>query len=761
MAAHDADRYQFGGVAGGVGASPLRHDAHGKVTGEATFPADRVPGDALHMLVVFTNRPHARLLSLDTTAAEAASGVVAIVTADDVPLNEYGLTMFDQPVLIGAENSTNSTVDCTISRWEADHLALVIAETAEQATAAAAMIEAVWEDLPVVDNIDDALTDDVLVHADVGDSNLYHTLKVRKGDPEKAFAEADVIIEGTYEVPHQEHAFLQTEAGTAWVDGEGVITVETSGQWTWEDQQQIAHALALPDDQVRVIYAAIGGAFGGKEDMSLQIVLALAAKKLHDLDVKRPVHAIWNREQSIVGHHKRHRARITHRLGARSDGKIVAVEATVWLDAGAYNYTSTKVLGNAHLSVAGAYEVPNAKIDSHTVYTHSVPGGAFRGFGGPQGAFAAETQMNKLAAALNIDPVEIRRINTLRDGVDGITQEPLPIGVTLPEVLEACAEATEVPIDHKPFRPIASLPPSASIKRGRGFAMGFKNVGFSFGFPERCEAEIRLFPAPEIDTAEDNPYSAELYHGGADVGQGAHLAFRQMAAEATGIPLERVVGHFSDTSTTGDSGSASASRLTWMAGNSILAAAADAEKAWRDGDRPAVGKVRFTPPATEQLDEETGKGQPNFTYGYMAQSIDVTVDVETGHIRVDRVVSAHDVGRAINPELLKGQIEGAIVQAHGYALSERLVIQDGRIVNPRFSSYLIPGIGDVPLEVVPVILELADPLGPWGARGVAEMPYITYAPALIAAVAEATGVWFDEFPLTPSRVLAGLAAAQH
>jgi len=247
-----------------------------------------------------------------------------------------------------------------------------------------------------------------------------------------------------------------------------------------------------------------------------------------------------------------------------------------------------------------------------------------------------------------------------------------------------------------------------------------------------------------------------LFHAGAEVGQGAHQAFLQMAAEATGVDLDDVTGHFSDTATTGDSGSASASRLTFMAGNSIVAAAELAAKAWAEGERPAVGFARYVPPETDMLDPETGAGQPNFSYGYMAQAVELTVDIETGHIRVDKVISTHDVGRTISPELLRAQVEGAVVQAHGYALSENLQVVDGMIRNPRFSSYLIPGIGDVPTEVDSVILELADPLGPFGARGVAEMPYITYAPAVVAALHDATGVWFNEFPLTPSRVLAGL-----
>ena len=229
-----------------------------------------------------------------------------------------------------------------------------------------------------------------------------------------------------------------------------------------------------------------------------------------------------------------------------------------------------------------------------------------------------------------------------------------------------------------------------------------------------------------------------------------------MAAEACGVDEGMVEGHFSDTARSGDSGSASASRLTWMSGNSIRGAAEEADKAWREGERPAVGRFRFVPPPTEALDPETGVCVPNFSYGYVAQVVEVSVDVETGHVFVDRVVSTHDVGRAINPALVLGQIEGGVVQAHGYALSEDLRSEAGRILNPRLSTYLIPGIGDIPARVDGVVLELADPLGPWGARGMAEMPMMTYAPAVVAAVHDATGVWFDGFPLTPSRVLAGL-----
>ena len=752
--------------AGGLGQSPPRADGPAKVSGLAGYPADRIPADALWAFAVFTDQPHARLRRLDVSAAERCPGVVAVFGSADVPCNEYGLTKFDQPVFVGLDHSGRSAVPCDVSRWEADHLALIVAESLDEARAAAAAIDVEWEALPVVTDLDTALAPDApLVHPYDGiGSNLYESMRTRKGDLDAGFAAAAAVVETTYEVPYQEHAYLQPEAGTSWVDAEGIVNVEIAGQWVHEDREQIAHALDLPEERIRVRYPAIGGAFGGREDTSMQIILALAALRLSESGFDRPVAMQWSREESIVGHHKRHRGRIWARWGADRDGRITAAAAEAWLDAGAYNYTSNKVMGNLHLGLGGPYELPNAAIDTHVVYTNATPGGAFRGFGAPQAAFAVECQVNKLAEALGMDPIDIRRVNTLREGSPSIAHTPMPAGVTMPEVIEACAQAAARPVDPTdngteapaPFSPFVSLPGRrSSLRRGRGFACAFKNVGFSFGFPERCEATIVLHGEP----GDEAPASVELSHAGADVGQGAHTAFLQMAAEATGVDPSRVVGRFSDTGTSGDSGSASASRLTWMAGNSILGAAEEAEKAWREGARPAIGHFRFTPPPTTELDPETGEGTPNFSYGYVAQHVELTVDIDTGHIRIDRVISANDVGRAINPRFVVGQIEGAVAQAHGHVLSEHLRSRDGRLLNPRFSTYLIPGIGDIPVATESVVLELADPLGPFGARGMAEMGVIPYAPAVAAALADATGVWMDDFPLTPERVWAALAGA--
>ncbi len=734
-----------------------RVDAYSKVTGAALYPGDITPANLLHGRVLFSGQPHARMLSMDTSAAEAVPGVVAVLTAKDVPNNEYGLGVPDQPVFVGL-GSNKPYGD--VSLWEGDHVALVVAETEAIAAQAAALIRVEWEQRPLVTDVHQAMKDEIILQPWCGTNILKH-YRIRKGDMAAGWAAADVVIEGDYYLPYQEHAYLQPEAGVGYIDQQGRVTVEVAGQWTHKDQEQVAHALNLPADQVRIIYPAIGGAFGGREDMSLQIVLGLAALRLKERGIHRPVRVIWSREESIVGHHKRHPAWVKTRWGATKAGKLTAVEAELILDSGAYVYTSPKVLGNANLMVTGPYEIPNAHVDSYAVTTNNIPGGAFRGFGGPQGAFAAECQMNKLAEALGIDPVELRLKNVLREGSLLTTQTPIPPGVSMAEVIEACAAeagwgtgdrpqttaADSSSIVRRPSSSFQTLPPDERrVRHGRGFACSFKNVGFSFGAPEKCDAIIELHGGREIERVV-------LRHAGAEVGQGAHTAFKQMAAAAVGVPVEMVELVLSDTATSGNSGSVSASRMTFMAGNSIRKAAEEALAKWTDEDRPAVAHVTYTPPPTQPYDPETGYSMPNFTYGYVAEIVDLKVDVDTGYIHVERVVCADDVGKVINRTLVEGQVEGAVVQAFGYALLENLVVRDGRVVNPYLSQYLIPGIKDIPERVDSVLVEVPDPLGPWGARGMAEMPFMPLTPAVVAALHDATGVWFDEIPLLPWKVV--------
>ncbi|HEY7030313.1 MAG TPA: xanthine dehydrogenase family protein molybdopterin-binding subunit [Thermomicrobiales bacterium] len=742
-----------------IGAALPRPDALGKVTGATQYPGDLIRPGMLHLKVVFAGRPHARIRGIDPTAALAQPGVVAVLTAADVPYNAHGLIEDDQPVFCD-----------DVVRFEGDKVALVAAESAAAAAAGAGLVAVDYVELPAVFDPRAAMAAGApLVHAAKGTNVLLHR-PIRKGDVARGFAEADVVLDGEFTTGWQEHAYLQPEAGIAYRDDAGRIVVETAGQWLHEDRKQIAKMLRLPDDRVVVRYAAIGGAFGGREDLSLQHLLALAVWKLG-----RPAALVWNREESIVAHHKRHPMTIRCRWGATRAGRITAVEAEVVADGGAYASTSVEVIKVASLFASGAYDVPNISVDGYAVYTNNVPSGAFRGFGAPQGQFAAEIMVTRLAHALGLDPSEIRRRNLYREGSLEPTQNVLPAGVSIREVFERCVDeaarrqggeaartketgdnissALRPPPSASPSPPrrLAASPPT---RRGLGLACGIKNVGYSFGFPEQATATV------ELSGRFEEERRGRVRVGAADVGQGAHLALRQIAAETLGLPIERVEMVTDDSAEAPNAGSASASRLTLMAGRAVAEAAAKALAEWRDTEQEFVAAThQYRPPATTPLDEVTGAGTPNYCYGYAAQAVEVEVNLLTGQVQVLRIVSVHDVGKAINRQQVEGQIEGCLAQALGYALLEDFQVEQGRVVTRYFNNYLLPTALDMPTEIVPVILELADPNGPYGARGVAEMPLVPFAAAVAAAIHDATGVWVTRQPMTPERVLTALMEA--
>jgi CO/xanthine dehydrogenase Mo-binding subunit len=730
-----------------VGQSLPRIDALGKVTGETLYSGDLVMPGMLHMKILFAGRPHARILSLDTSAAEAHPGVAVVLTAKDVPVNEYGLQINDQPVLCGPGSAKPGT---DIVRFVGDQVAVVVAETEVIAARALKLIKVEYADLPVLTDPEAALQPGAFsIHPEIGASNICVHDKIRKGDVEAGFAQAEVIVEGEYHVPAQEHAYLQPEAGVAYLDDDDLLTVKVAGQWTHADQKQIAHALDLPLDRIRVQYPAIGGAFGGREDMSVQIVLALAALKL-----RRPVKIIWSRKESLIGHGKRHPMVIRAKWGATKDGKLTAAETTFIADGGAYMYTTNKVLGNSTITQTGPYFIPNVKSDVYGVYTNNLPGAAFRGFGAPQAQFMAEMQMDKLAEKLGLDPVEFRLRNALREGDTLDVQTPAPGPVTAVQVIEAAArragwknDTGQWSLDRK--RQAADNAQPAFLVRGLGLAAGFKNVGFSFGYKENCWARVEIHGKAEIERVV-------VYIASAEVGQGNHTILAQMAAEATGAPFEKVEMIVMDTLKMGNAGSASASRLTFMSGNAVKGAAQQARDKWESEERPAIVEYTYLAPETTPFDKETGKCMPNFAYAYVAQAVEVEVDTETGQVRILKVISADDVGKAINPTQVEGQIEGGVVQAQGYVMMENFITKAGYVLTDQLSTYLIPTILDIPGEVESVVVEIPDERGPWGAKGLGELPYLPLAPAIMSAIHAATGVWFDEFPLTPERVLRGL-----
>jgi CO/xanthine dehydrogenase Mo-binding subunit len=691
----------------------------------------------LYMKIIFAGRPHARILSIDSSAALKQPGVVAVFTAADVPVNRRGLIIPDQQVFCAEK-----------VRFVGDQVVAVVAETAEQATRAAGLVNIEYEDLPVLANPLEAMQPGAaLVHEDKP-ANICHQVRLRRGDADAALAKADIVVEREYFTPMQEHAYLEPEAGLGYIDDQGRVTVRTSGQSTHDDLRQIAAALDLPQERVRVIYGAIGGAFGGREDVSVQIALALAAWKL-----QRPIKIIWTRAESIVGHGKRHAIIMRHTWGARRDGTLTAAKVEIISDAGAYNYTSGDVITNFRYAAIGAYNVPNVSLDASAVYTNNVPGCAFRGFGSPQATFAAEMQMEHLAEKLGLDPVTIRLHNCVGEGSILATQTEIPRGVSLPKLIETCAH--EIGADRQNGRwqmPAASKVGEPHQRRGLGLAAGMKNSGFGWGFPEGSGARVVLYGQAEIERAE-------LYTAAADVGQGAHSVLAQIAAEVLGISLDRLEVFTSDTATSGDAGPASASRLTMFAGNAVKQAAEQALQRWYDEERPATGGGRWNAPPTTEPDPETGACFNSISYAYGAQAVEVEVDIETGDVKLIKVIAVHDPGRAVNPQQVSGQLQGGIVQAQGWALTENFVTQDGYVQTDRLSTYLIPTIADAVPDIKLVYLEEPDTVGPFGVRGVGEIGFILLAPAIVSAVHDALGVWFDRLPLTPEHVINGLKSA--
>ena len=419
-----------------IGQSVPRVDAMAKVKGEAVFASDMVMPKQAYMKMLMAHRSHAIVKHVDKSKAEAVPGVLTVLTSQDVPCNEFGYYTYDQPVLCGPSEKLYADR----VRFVGDRVAAVVAETEAIAATARDLIEVEYEDLPAVYDVEEAMQASApILHPDVG-SNVFGHHKLYNGDIEAGFQQADVIVESVLNTPAQEHAFLQTESGLAYMDEEERVAVVTTGQWGVKDCKQIAHALGLAENQVRVIYPMIGGAFGGREDISVQIIVALAVLKLHRMGNPRPVKVVWSREESILGHCKRHPFRIFTRWGATREGKIIAAEVKLLAEGGAYKFTTSIVTSNAVLNALGPYEIPNVKVDAYDVYTNNVPRGAFRGFGGPQAVYCAEQMLNKLAVALGMDPVELRMRNLVREGSLQTTGAPFPPGVTIREVTQACAE---------------------------------------------------------------------------------------------------------------------------------------------------------------------------------------------------------------------------------------------------------------------------------------------------------------------------------
>jgi len=714
-----------------IGQSFIAQDTVEKVTGKALYAGDFSMENTLHLKILFAEHPHALIQSLSIDRALTAPGVIAIYTAEDIPENSYGLLLNDQPVLC-----SEKVLFC------GDQIAAVVAESEAQAVYAASLIDVVYHHLPILTSPQEALSSTAITLHKNYPGNIAHKIHLKKGDIQKAFSEADLVFEQEYLTPMQEHAYLEPEAGMAFLDEQGRVVILTGGQSVFEDQRQISRALGLPADRVRVMYGTVGGAFGGKSDLSLQIVLALAAWKL-----ARPVKAVWSRRESIRGHAKRHAMTIKHRWGVKKDGRVTAAEVEILIDAGAYMYTSSSVLECLHSICVGPYEVPNITLNGSAVYTNNIPGGAFRGYGAPQTAFAAEVHLSRIAEILGIDPITIRSINCLEDHSRLPTGTTLPGQSSLPELIKTCAEASGCIQGENGWK-IPQLY-SEGQKLGYGFSLGIKATGYGYGYPEGSFAKIILHGDSKIERVE-------VLCSAADLGQGARTVLAQLAAQELRLSPEIIQVVLSDTDFSEDSGATNASRITYVVGNAIRQAANKALEMWQDESRPAIGEGRWVAPLTTAPDPKTGSCEDNISYSYAALAALVNIDKETGSVEVEKVFIAQDVGKAINPLRIEGQIEGAIVQGIGWTLYEDFQINAGDILSDSFNTYLIPTAGDIPLSILTILIENADPIGPFGARGVGEIPFVPVAPAVVTGIHDACGVWLDSLPVKPARLLLDL-----
>ena len=726
---------------GRVGDSTPRVDGVPKVTGEFAYSSDLQAAGMLWGHTLRSPHAHARIISIDISEAVGMPGVHAVLTHEDVPGEKrYGLEFPDQPVLAYER-----------VRYFGEPVALVAAEHPEQARRAAARIRVEYEELELVVDPERATEQDPLHpdrptmghgYRDDPRPNIVRSLVIRHGDPE---AEGDVTVSGVYEVGIQDQAFLGPESGLAVPDGEGGVDVYVATQWLHVDRDQVAPCLNLKPEQVRIHLAGVGGAFGGREDLSMQLHGALLA-----LHTDRPVKIVYNREESFVGHIHRHPAKIWAEHRSSRDGRLVNVRVRILLDGGAYASSSTAVTSNAASFAVGPYAVDNALIESTCVYTNNPPCGAMRGFGAVQVCFAHEAQMDKLADALDIDPIELRLLNALGPGGSLPTGQTITGTLPVADVIRRAA-ALDIPEQEELPRDPMRLPGGSGntsrgegVRRGVGFAVGFKNIGYSEGFDDYTAARVQL--------NEDG--SAEVHCAAAEVGQGVANVILQVARTELGSNDVVLAPH--TTATVESAGSASASRMTWMASGAVRdACRAALEERERNGGKAVDVERIYRHPRTTPLDPETGQTtgeRAHVAYACAAMRVVAEVDVELGLTRVVWIGTAQDVGKAVNPQAVTGQIEGGTAQGLGLALMEEIQTRDGLITNASFTDYLIPTTLDMP-PVVSVLVEEAEPDAPYGVKGVGEPPTVVSTAAVVAALRAATGRDLTRVPVRPDDIV--------
>jgi len=742
-----------------IGTRQIRPDAVEKVDGTAKFTDDlKFPG-MLHATVKRAGIPHGILKQLNTEGAASLPGVVAVLTAEDIPGEQnHGLVIFDWPALIGIGEHV---------RYVGDAVAIVAAESREIALQAIDLIEAEFETLEVVaDPVRAKETDAPQLHEK---GNLLKHIKVRKGDVAQGFDAADLILEHPFHTQTTDHAFMEPECSVAVLTPEGRMEIYVGSQIPYSDRNQVARTLGWSEDRVRVVGQLMGGGFGGKEDIAGQIHAALLANV-----TGRPVKLLWDRHESLLVHPKRHATQIRIKLGAKKDGTIIAAETELFGDTGAYASLGEKVLTRATTHSSGPYDALHARADCYAMYTNNPPAGAFRGFGVLQSAFAIETMIDRLAEELGRDPVDIRRQNALRVGSITNTGQTLRESVGLLECVDKVdAEMRRLAVDDgysNPFEYHLTLD-TAHLKRSWGFAVAYKNTGLGGGAPDKAGAEVELYAD---GTLEVRTSSAEL-------GQGLVTVLQMIVAEEFALPSERVKVLVMDTDLTPDGGPTTASRQTYVTGNAARYAAQTlreaittslAEKydqhpeqirfieglAQVNGHKVELGDVveimhaegrepkvlyEYWAPKTQPLG--TG-GDMHFAFSFAAQAAEVEVNTRTGEVKVLRVIAANDVGKAINPLGLQGQVEGGVVMGVGHALTENFIVEDGIPFTDRLARYRMPNITQTP-EITSFVVEHGTADGPYGAKGVGEIVSIPTIPAITNAIYNAVGVRIDTLPV--------------
>jgi CO/xanthine dehydrogenase Mo-binding subunit/aerobic-type carbon monoxide dehydrogenase small subunit (CoxS/CutS family) len=765
-----------------VGRHLPRPEAIAKVTGAAVYTDDIHFPNQLYGRTLRATYPHARILSIDTSAAEAIAGVRAVLTWQDVPgrLN-HGLVYHDWPAL--AKDKV---------RYLGDPVAIVAADTAEIAAEALAYVRVEYEPLPIVESPQFALSDEApILHDDWKTGNLLKHIQVRHGNVEEGFAAADVIIERTYHTATTEHAFLEPECAigvpAGYDDDHPRLTIYVGSQIPYADRNQVAACLGLSDTAVRIISPLVGGGFGGKEDIAGQIHVALLAQR-----TGRPVKMLYSRQESLLFHPKRHATTIRMKTAATRDGKLTAIQAELYGDGGAYASLSDKVMTRATTHATGPYTVPHAQIDCYATYTNNPPAGAFRGFGVTQSAFAVEQNMDILAEALELDPVEFRRLNAMQTGHTTATGQPLRESVGLLETLNAVTthiEKSQIPnpksqvgerIAYCVFRIQEGDHRQHAIRNTRrawGIACGYKNTGLGGGAPDKSAALVEVY----------SDGTAEIRTSAAEIGQGLVTIVAQCTAEELGLPYEQVKVLLSDTDLTPDGGPTTASRQTYVTGNAARMAAGVMRESLSSvvAERFDVppGSIRFeegllranghsvpfgeavqwliqegrsprayyeyTAPQTQPLG--TG-GDMHVAFSFATQAALVEVDLDTGEVHVLKIIAANDIGRAINPIGLQGQVEGGVIMGLGNALTEEYIIEKGIPFTNTLARYKMPGIKYTP-EITSIIVEEPTADGPYGAKGVGEISSIPTTPAICNAIYNACGVRVYSLPFDQDKLL--------